>query len=198
MSTPLILVTGFGPYEEVEENPSARLVERLDAEPPEGVELSVRILPVSFRGAPAELDDALEALDPRRPDLIVGLGVHKKGKTFRLERRATTTLKPGRPDVLGVDGADVPLSPGPDLQTTLDLDELTETLRKAGAKKVEVSDDAGGYVCERLYRHALERGRELGVPVLFVHVPALEHVSLGVQLRSLRSLLTALARRVAA
>ena len=51
MTDPLLLVTGFGPYEDVEENPSGRLVERLDLDPPAGVEIAARILPVSFRGS---------------------------------------------------------------------------------------------------------------------------------------------------
>ena len=40
MTDPLLLVTGFGPYEDVEENPSGRLVERLDLDPPAGVEIA--------------------------------------------------------------------------------------------------------------------------------------------------------------
>ncbi len=193
MVNPLILVTGFGPYEDVEENPSGRLAERLDTEPPKGVELSVRILPVSFRGALAELDLALDALHPRRPDALLLLGVHKQGKGFRLERRATTTLKRGRPDVLGVDGAEVASHDGPDLLTEFELEPLAGILAKGGAKQVEISDDAGGFVCERVYYYALLRGRELGFPALLLHVPALRHVALGAQLRPLRLLVGALA-----
>ena len=44
-------------------------------------------------------------------------------------------------------------------------------LRAAGAGEPELSADAGGYVCERTYRHGLERGLELAVPALFLHVP---------------------------
>ncbi len=194
----LILITGFGPYEDVEENPSGRLVERLDSDPPDGVEVAPRILPVTFRGAPAELDDALASLEPRRPDAILGLGNRKKGKTFRIERRATTSLVVGRPDVLGVDAVDLQLPAGPDLDTSLELDPLANALVRGGVEKVEISEDAGGYVCERVYRHALERGVELGIPVVFVHVPALDHVTLGSQFRPIRMLVTALAQMVVA
>ena len=198
MTDPLLLVTGFGPYEDVEENPSGRLVERLDLDPPAGVEIAARILPVSFRGSVAELDDALTALEPRTPAAILSLGVRKKGQHFRLERRAASTLVEGRPDILGVDAAELGLVPGPELTTTLDMAPLSDALRAGGADEVEVSDDAGGYVCERVYRHALERGAELGVPAVFLHVPALRHVSLAKQLRPVRMLVSALARQVAA
>jgi pyroglutamyl-peptidase len=197
MSSPLILVTGFGPYEEVEENPSARIVERLDADPPDGIELFARILPVSFRGATSGLDAALAALAPRRPDALLSLGVHKKGKRFRIERRATTRLKSGRPDMLGVDAKDLQLADAPALETTLDIDPLAAALEQGGASSVDISDRAGGYVCERLYRHALERSVELGFPSLFIHLPAMRHVSVEKQFRPMRSLLIALARQVA-
>ena len=75
MDAPLILVTGFGPFENVEENPSARLVERLDADPPESAEIAARILPVSFRGATSEIDAALAALEPRRPAAMLAVAV---------------------------------------------------------------------------------------------------------------------------
>lgn len=195
-SSPLLLVTGFGPYEEVEENPSGRLALRLDAEPPEGVELVVRVLPVSFRGAPSELDLALEALRPRVPDGVLSLGLDKKGRVFRVERRATTSLEPGRRDVLGLEAEELALAPGDDLVTSVDAEEIAATLRRAGPAEARVSDDAGGFVCERLYRHALERSLEQGFAALFLHVPPFERIALGVQLRALRAAVAALARRV--
>lgn len=196
MDAPLILVTGFGPFENVEENPSARLVERLDADPPESAQIAARILPVSFRGATSEIDAALAALEPRRPAAMLLLGVHKKGRIFRLEKRATTRLKPGRPDMVGVDGKSVQIAEAPDLETTLDVDALASALTDGGAPGVEISEDAGGYVCERSYRHALERGVELAIPAVFVHVPAIKHVSVDKQVRPMRALVSALAHQV--
>ena len=197
MGSPLVLVTGFGPYEEVEENPSARIAERLDADPPDGLELSVRILPVTFRGSVSELDAALAALEPRRPDAILCIGAQKKGKRFRVEKRATTELKAGRPDMLGVDAKELQLGAAPALETALDVEALAAALVQGGAKDPEVSEDAGGYVCERIYRHALERGDELEIPAVFLHVPSTKHVSVDKQFRPVRSLLVALARQVA-
>ena len=60
---------------------------------------------------------------------------------------------------------------GAPLETVLDLEALEACLRAAGAGEPELSADAGGYVCERTYRHGLERGLELAVPALFLHVP---------------------------
>lgn len=198
MSDPLILVTGFGPFEEVEENPSGRLAERLDADPPPRVEIASRILPVSFRGAGSEIDAALTALEPRRPDAMLLMGVYKKGERFRLERRATTALKAGRPDVLGLEAEALSIAEAPDLETGLDVDALVAALEGAGATDVEVSEDAGGYVCERAYRHAMERGVELTIPTIFLHVPPIKRLGLDQQLRPVRALVTELARQATA
>jgi len=196
MSAPLLLVTGFGPFEEVEENPSARIVERLDADPPADVELAVRILPVSFRRSTSGLESALKALEPRRPDAILSLGVHTKSKSFRIERHATTTLKNGRPDVLGVEADSLRLPKDKRLSSTLDLEALREALEQSGSPSAELSENAGGYVCERLYYSALKRAEKLGVPAVFLHVPPLEQIKFEAQVRSVRQFLTALARQI--
>ena len=125
-------------------------------------------LPVTFRGAPVAMDAALAGL-AGPPLAILSLGVHP-GASFRLEQRATTALRPARPDNDGVSGDALGLVGAP-LETALDLEALEACLRAAGAGEPEVSADAGGYVCERTYRHGLERGLELAVPALFLHVP---------------------------
>jgi len=196
MSAPLLLVTGFGPFGDVEDNPSARIVERLDADPPEDLELLVRILPVSFRRCASGLDSALKALEPRHPAAILSLGLHGDGTSFRVEARATTALVDGRPDVLGVEAGAIRLPKNEALHSTLDLDALRESLNQQGVPEAELSEDAGGYVCERLYFHALARAQSLGVPAVFLHVPPFEEVGLEAQLRSVRQFLSALARQV--
>ena len=159
-----LLIAGFGAFEGVEDNPSGQLAMALHAPPARvGVEL-----PVTFRGAPVAMDAALARLEGP-PLAILSLGVHP-GASFRLEQRATTQLRPGRPDNDGVAGDALGLVGAP-LETTLDLLALEAVLRAAGAGEPELSGDAGGYVCERTYRHGLERGLELAVPALFLHVP---------------------------
>ncbi len=196
MSVPLLLLTGFGPFEDVEENPTARLVERIDADPPADLDLAVRILPVSYRRSASGLDSAIKALEPRIPNAILSLGVAAKGKCFRVERRASTDLKSKRPDVIGVEASSLRLPKARSLETTLDVEALRDSLNQSGLPEAEVSDDAGGYVCERLYYHALNKAEKLGVPAVFLHVPTFDEIKLEAQLRSVRQFITALSRQV--
>ena len=183
-----ILLTGFGAFEGVDENPSGALVRLLDGR------RKVRgvILPVEFRASAEALDEAL-ASGPE-PSLILCLGVHP-GPGYRLERRAGPTLSLERPDNAGECGGVVSGEmggPEGDLVTGLDLDELLEVLSRGGAEAVCISTDAGGYVCERIYRHALVRAGERGAEALFFHVPPLAEVPIEAQAEVLRLLLSAL------
>jgi pyrrolidone-carboxylate peptidase len=183
-----ILLTGFGVFEGVDENPSGALARLFDGRG------TVRgaVLPVEFRASAATLDEAL-ASGPE-PSLILCLGVHP-GPGYRLERRAGTTLGLDRPDNAGECGDVVSGEmggPEGDLVTGLDLDTLLETLSRGGEEAVCISDDAGGYVCERIYRHALVRAGERDAEALFFHVPPLTEEPIEAQAEVLGSLLSAL------
>jgi pyroglutamyl-peptidase len=186
----ILLLTGFGPFAGVPDNPSGRAAEALTAE--RGVHSAV--LPVSFRGAPRAFDAALARLAPAVPVALVGLGVHR-GAEFRLERRACRPLRSLQPDLEGVCAAAVALEGPGELCTGVDLEALAGELRLAGARSVRISDDAGGYVCERLYRHALETGARLGIPAVFLHVPPCAAVPLEFQIPVVRALIGAVRSR---
>ena len=189
MPSSTILVTGFGAFERVDENPSGALAQVLAADPG----LATRELPVTFRGSADALDEGLTEA-PGPVSAILCMGVHP-GPSFRLERRARATLSSDRPDNDGEAGAVISGAMGgggADLETRFELEALAEALRAAGAAEVELSEDAGGYVCERIYRHALVRGEERGIPALFLHVPPLAAVPLDHQLAVVRGLLEAL------
>lgn len=188
MALPSLLVTGFGPFERVDVNPSGEVARALAGDPG----LATVVLPTTFRGSAEALDAALEALD-EPPVAIVCIGVHSRGCTApRLERRARSKLRTGRPDVVGETGDVVSGAMGGgagDLETDLDLERLLELLRSAGAPDVEISEDAGGFVCERIYRHALVRGAERGFPALFLHVPPAAVLPVERQVSLVRTLL---------
>lgn len=191
MPSPLVLVTGFGPFENVRENPSRAIAFALESAPPDGLRVAAGELPVSFRRSPQAFDGLLEGVGGAALAALVALGVQSKGSGFRLERRARTRLDAARPDGDGEPGAGV-LEDGPERTTGLGLEDLAGRMRAAGGDPVTVSDDAGGYVCERVYHHLLGRAAERGVPGLFVHVPRLEEVSLERQVDVVRALLIGL------
>ncbi len=183
-----ILITGFGAFEGVDENPSGALARRFDGQ---GAVRSA-VLPVEFRASAETLDEAL-ASGPE-PSLILCLGVHP-GPGYRLERRAGPTLGLDRPDNAGEYGDAVSGQmggPEGDLVTGLDLESLLKTLSREREEAVSISEDAGGYVCERIYRHALVRAGERGAEALFFHVPPLTEEPIEAQAEVLHSLLGAL------
>ncbi|MDG1491968.1 MAG: hypothetical protein P8R43_08750, partial [Planctomycetota bacterium] len=101
-----------------------------------------------------------------------------------------------QPDNDGRVGGGVRLEGPAERRTSLDLDRCELWLRAAGARTVSRSDDAGGYLCERIYRAGLDEAARLDLPALFLHVPPVEHMAVGAQVGVVRGLLDALAREL--
>jgi pyroglutamyl-peptidase len=183
---PLVLVSGFGPFERVEQNPSGEIARALAADPPPGLRVVAKVLPASFARGPLGWDALLARAEA--PALCLALGVAKR-PGFRLERYAEPRLK--QVPRVDVDGrtARAFSRPGRRLETSVALRPLLEGLRARGVERVRISRTAGGYVCERVYHHLLVRAGERGVPGLFVHVPPLCYTPLARQIRVLRWML---------
>ncbi len=191
----LAAVTGFGSFERVTANPSGPLARALERDPPPGWRVVARELPVSFARGPAELDRFLDGL-PRPPDLLLALGVQRRSG-FRLERaaRGEATPRRARRDVDGAAADAGPLEPG-ERVCGLPLASIASALARRTGERAWCSQDAGGYVCERVYHRLLRRGEERGRPALFVHVPPLARAALERQERVVRALLLVLAEHL--
>jgi len=188
---PLVLVSGFGPFERVERNPSGEIARALAAHPPAGLRVVARVLPASFARGPRGWDVLLARAGT--PALCLALGVARR-PGFRLERWASPRLKlVPRPDVDGC-SAYAYSRRGPRLATSLQLARVCAALRRRGVERVRVSHSAGGYVCERVYHHLLQRAAERGLPALFVHVPPLRFTPLARQVQVVRWILAELLR----
>lgn len=197
-----IAITGFGPFVgssgvAVELNPSREIARALANSPPAGVDVVATELPVTFDGAPRELAAWLAALEPA-PVVLLGLGVQSRGGVFRLERRARGHLAGERRDNAGAEAGAATAHLDGERETRLDFAGLEAALRAGGAEDVVGSDDAGGFVCERVYFELLRHGERLGVPALFLHLPRAEQVSIEAQTRVVGALVAELARRAAA
>jgi pyrrolidone-carboxylate peptidase len=168
-----LLVTGFGPFEEVVDNASGRIAERLGK--------PFRISEVAF----SAWNELLEELAADPPECLLLLGVDPKGERLRLETVAHNKIG-HRADVRGEIWGPGPLDPlgAPQLAATLWTPEalMESAIREVGA-------DAGGYLCNfSFYRtlQAFPRSR-----VGFIHVPPLEEVSLEVQIEEVEHILRA-------
>lgn len=159
MSAPsraVVLVTGFGPFLQVNDNPSGRLAQVLNGRRAGGHTVVGRALPVSYGPGLARALALTRRLAPR---LVIGLGVHR-GDGVQVERVGYNRTG-DRPDVDGVCPAD--LGPGPDaLVTPLDVEHLARCL---GAS---VSSDAGQYLCNAWLYTVL---RDASCPGVFIHIP---------------------------
>jgi pyrrolidone-carboxylate peptidase len=191
---PLVLVTGFGPFERRRFNPSRVIAAELERDPPRGLRVRSTELSVSFTSAPLEVASFVARHARAKPALLLGLGVQNDGY-FRLETRARGNYTTARTDNDGIAGSQIARTIGPTLRTRLDLDALAELLRASGARDVRVSDDAGGYVCERTYYALLEAGAEHDIDTLFLHIPPAKFIRTATQTRIVRAWLEAIAAR---
>jgi pyroglutamyl-peptidase len=154
------LLTGFGPFLDVELNASFA-VARAVAARVGGVAVE---LPTSFARAAEGLAQALGEVVPSR---LVLLGVARAGGPFRVEARAAGIVTSHHPDVDGVVASGQALGAGGAARATArDTDRLAAALREAGLP-VEASEDCGGYVCNSTYHAALG----LRPDAVFLHIP---------------------------
>ncbi|MCE9584824.1 MAG: hypothetical protein K8T20_20225 [Planctomycetes bacterium] len=182
-----LLLTGFEPFGDVAVNPSWECVRPLDGEVWGGRVLvrAVR-LPVSYARAPARLREEIATF---RPDAVVSFGVARTRTAVSLERFAANRCEA----LADNDGASVPgpIDPAgpPRHESTLPLDRIRKSLEKAGVP-VESSDDAGGYLCNRIFWEA--RSTFAG-PAGFVHVPPFDAIGEDVLRRGVRAAAEAVA-----
>lgn len=164
------LLTGFGPFGKVVDNPSGRIVEHFARSGAPGHALTARVLPVSFTLAGEAIRELLR--DGRFGAALL-LGVAGKETCLRLERYARR--RPAeRPDVDGsvpTEGDGLP-GAADGYAASVPLEALQSTLTGAGLS-ARLSDDAGDYVCNHTYYAALDTLAAEGIPTrcLFIHVP---------------------------
>lgn len=157
-----VLVTGFGPFGRVEDNPSARLAAALAAHT--GAEALV--LPTSFARAPAALRHAAR----HGFDAMLLLGVAETEPELRVETCGRNVVAARIADVDGAQPSGV-LVPGAAevLPVTLSPAPLLAALGAPG----HLSESAGSYVCNALLYHALHE--RLAPAIGFLHLPPDEH-----------------------
>lgn len=156
----MILVTGFGPFLDVDDNPSGRLARAVDGaivDGPDGPWPVVgRVIAVSYaRG----IDETVALARQLGARLVLGTGVARQRVGVDVERVGRAA---GDPRVEDVDGAVRGAAEG-EVRATIDTGWLAEALDAA------CSEDAGLYVCNA-WLHDVVQALP-GVPVGFVHLP---------------------------
>lgn len=171
MAAPRVLITGFGPFPGVSDNPSSWLAETL-AVRATGLDcqLQAKIFPTEW--------DRVAALTPRlydtmQPQLIVHFGVCQSAQGFRIERSAHNRVF-ARADMSGTLPLVRTIHPhGPDrLDTDFPVTALSAHLKTRGIAAAP-SHSAGRYLCNFLYYRSLAWAAQQETPTtaLFVHIP---------------------------
>lgn len=167
-----ILLTGFGPFPDVERNVSLTVATRLHGLRCGAYRTRALELPTSFREAPALLRRHWVELNPVA---LVHLGVATQSTGVRIESQATNRVA-AKVDARGYKPMEGPIDPteAPDfvLRCPLDAQAIAARLQSAGLE-CEASDNAGDYVCNFLYFASLSRrlSDAQPKPVLFIHLP---------------------------
>ena len=173
MSSPRILITGFGPFPGAPVNPTMPLVRTLTTLRRPAFADVIRI-PHIFDVTYAAVDRELPELIARhRPDALLCFGLAARTPYIRIETRARNGVSMLWPDADGTPVRRGFIVPGADAQmfgphTT----RLLQAARSTGVD-VRASRDAGRYLCNYMSWRAIEACRTQGGPKLaaFVHVP---------------------------
>lgn len=172
-----LLVTGFGPFPGVRDNPSERLVGRLATDPGlrrcSQFDMRTAVFPTEWQSVKARAPKLLTMHDP---DVILHFGLHERASGFRLEQRARNHMGM-LPDACGRRGNGSAIVSGAPraLRSTGPAEGLVSHLRAVGLP-AELSMDAGRYLCNMLLYLSLLHAHAADRPctVQFVHIPRVE------------------------
>lgn len=201
MDLPRVLMSGFEPFGSFEFNPSWQALVRASQGgllPPDA-RFGLVEVPVTFDRAFVVFKRALLGFCP---DVALCFGVHggisgRGAETIYIERLARNRDAASKADNQGQVRAQCAIHPNAPLEisTRFAVEPFVSTLASDGFE-AEVSDDAGGYLCNHLYfRAAHAFGAE--IPILFVHVPPVEGVGGTMTLNRLASAVSLLAGEAA-
>ena len=164
-----VLVTGFEPFGEHRANVSQRIVHALGQL--QNDELQCEVLPTSFARAGARIEQLIEISQPRA---VLLLGLAAQARTVRLERMAYNRDRAALRDNDGDERLDAPIVIGApeSYSSTLPLERFADRVRSLGCP-VELSEHAGGFVCNHAFYRALHRIAlgQLGIHCGFMHLP---------------------------
>jgi pyroglutamyl-peptidase len=166
-----VLLIGFGPFPGAPFNPSAALVKAL-ARRRRPAFAELKLTTHVFATTYCAVDRDLPKLFAEKPDIVLMFGLAGRRRALCIETRARNAVSllfpdaggfcPQRGDILpggptAVDGA----APFADLLGAI----------RGSTMPARLSRDAGRYLCNYAYWHALTRARDDRPLVQFVHIP---------------------------
>jgi pyroglutamyl-peptidase len=219
----VLVVTAFGPFGGVDENPSNILIRELpsflEEQPHQGSSKTpwkhqvkdriqeMVIVETSAQGATEAMDELARTIAQMQESankvFCLHLGVNVFGTGYHLEQCAYNDASFRIPDQRGYQPKETPILPGVPLgtpcHTSCNVSELVEQLSKAfPAVESKVSTDPGRFVCNYLYYTSLNKVQQ-ALPdavdgSLFLHIPTFERIPKEIQLEYLAELMRILTR----
>jgi len=170
-STPVVLVTGFAPFENYSVNPSGLIAEALNGSSVAGALVVGVVLPVDYNES---LEIAIHAIEQYQPVLVISCGLNPRAHNIHVEKIGVNLKRYQK----GNGRLSFPQrieKTGPLFRTsTLPAGKMVQAIRDANIS-VQRSFYAGMYVCNCLFYKLLRYAYELNdsIAVGFLHVPLL-------------------------
>jgi pyroglutamyl-peptidase len=176
-----VLLTGFGPFGKVANNPSWSVARGLDGQVVAGGTVHSLSLPVLYGEDHRLVQAALREIDPQ---LILLLGVSSGAPAIHVERFAVN-LRGAEPSSMPLSEVRDPVSPAPGESltpicpdgpaaylATIDCEAVSAEIRKVGVP-AEAHSYAGAYLCNHILYYTLHSLALAGrsVPCGFLHLP---------------------------
>lgn len=168
---PIVLLSHFDSFGKAPFNNSTKvalaLAEKLKNHP--DFELKLCYLNTVFDKSFYQIEDCLSAL-PETPKLILGLG--ESNCNFKIEIMARNLDKTKGPDNNGIERNNTPIIPDglKEIGFNYPLPQMYCSLPEADRKEIEVSNNAGTFVCNNLAYQFADKYQDLTFG--FIHVPA--------------------------
>jgi pyroglutamyl-peptidase len=170
-----ILVTGFTPFGPYQQNPSQLLCQALHGKRIGDALIEAHVLPVEWQSAEMQLQLLLEQQHDWSGIVLTGLAAQREKMSLeaqavnirvdRSDSHHQTKIDPDRQQFIINSGL-------ASLRSNVDLQQLESVLLK-DHEKIEISLDAGTYLCNFIYYKTLHylQIHKKNIPALFIHLP---------------------------
>jgi pyroglutamyl-peptidase len=179
-----VLITAFGSFPGVEENPSELLLAGWSHV---GHEVVTQVLPVEYASCESWARQNISA----DIDYVIHLGVAVNRVENNLETIAQNKCGVNKDAAGEVHESVIEVDGEARYETGIDVKLLQSKLSECGFV-TEISNDAGDYLCNFIYYKTLEHTASLDTRALFIHIPPLSEISLERQNTFLTALLDGL------
>jgi pyroglutamyl-peptidase len=170
-----VLVTGYGPFDGIDPNPTAQIADKLNSIQIPGAEIVTKVLPVGWKDADKFVEKTIKH---EKPDVVVSMGYsagHHELKEFAVNHRSGADVH--NKNVGYHETIDKKQDPDNALQTTLPIDRIKRDQASLegqdNARPLEYAeevDQGDDYLCNYIEYRELDALKGTGVEAGFLHL----------------------------